>query len=90
MNAFAHTVFAAWHSILSRGPKWIVRAYLLLVAGFSKRFFSGLLATRCRNVVLEAEWPKVGLPAQAVRFGDRKSTRLNSSHRNTSRMPSSA
>ena len=26
----------------------------------------------------------------AMRVGDRKSTRLNSSHRNTSRMPSSA
>ena len=69
MNAFAHNIFAAWHSIISHGPKWIVRGYILLVAGVSKRFFSGLLATRCRNVVLEAEWPKVGLPAQAVRFG---------------------
>ena len=45
MNAFAHTVFAAWHSILSRGPKWIVRGYLLLGAGFSKRFFSDDVAT---------------------------------------------
>ena len=43
------------------------------------------------NTILEmAEYKKTGSCKVLVVTGDRKSTRLNSSHRHTSRMPSSA
>ena len=42
------------------------------------------------NRALIEKLPKLKLIAQTGRVGDRKSTRLNSSHRALSRMPSSA
>ena len=51
---------------------------------------------RVQDVIpIQCVWPdgifKVGIKfSKTYRFTDRKSTRLNSSHRHTSRMPSSA
>ena len=39
---------------------------------------------------IHAHWKEVGVKFNAIYTGDRKSTRLNSSHLLTSRMPSSA
>ena len=51
------------------------------------------LAAKALEMKLKAEAVDVTIPGKAVKIGkkqDRKSTRLNSSHRSLSRMPSSA
>ena len=58
-----------------------------------RRYFSELGLIRYR-VQVEVEWLKAlaaeGKIREVPRFSDRKSTRLNSSHTDISRMPSSA
>ena len=50
----------------------------------------GVLALAQLMVVLDATVVNIALPSAQQALQDRKSTRLNSSHHTTSRMPSSA
>ena len=52
--------------------------------------YSGKLRTKDRNITIAYELPDKPKPSYRDWETDRKSTRLNSSHRSLSRMPSSA
>ena len=48
-------------------------------------YYGGLHCGECFDVFVRGKWKPT-----RIEYGDRKSTRLNSSHPNPSRMPSSA
>ena len=82
LNAYFHMGhspggFRVWWRALTGSDETLENAYLMRLAGrFSRRI---------RGYAKAHDIPVIDCPA-----GDRKSTRLNSSHRTVSRMPSSA
>ena len=80
---------SASHDSTTSAPSHVRSDSSLLLANVSRRgFLAGVSAVG--GLVLAVGFPAALRAADPPKYGDRKSTRLNSSHRRLSRMPSSA
>lgn len=71
MNNTARLFVKILQGMVRRSPMWFIRYYLLSVSRFCRCFLRGIWAIRCRNAVLDENWPAVRLPPIDVKFGGR-------------------